>query len=403
MKVLKIVFYLFTFLGVSSFSYSQETAEEILEKSNEICKTISSIEYTIHQKGAPGKFGYGMPKIEATIIQKKDSCLDDIGFDKALIKATGIITENRNEKPFSFSYDGEDFMYQIGKKARQKSISGPTRNVTMGKLQQHLFMMRIFPFAEEDPYKMISGKGKVDIKLITTEEKDGHPCNKIETSVTFKAPNGKEFITKNIWWISELDCLPRAYSDGFIYKDITLKKINYPVPNSFFTLTNKNLNTDYLTGNQAENELAKANLLPIGKTPTQWSAKDQFGKTISSKQLQGKVVLLDFWGSWCTPCIQAMPDIQKLQDHYKHNPNVIIIGISAGERDKEAALKLFKEKGYNYTHIPNGDDIAKSNYKVKEYPSLYILDKHGKIASAEKGYHPNSFERWKTTIDKLIE
>ncbi|WP_299272570.1 TlpA disulfide reductase family protein [uncultured Psychroserpens sp.] len=403
MKVLKIVFYLFTFLGVSSFSYSQETAEEILEKSNEICKTISSIEYTIHQKGAPGKFGYGMPKIEATIIQKKDSSLNDVGFDKALIKASGFIAEKKHKKPFSFSYNGDDFMYEIGKNVRQKTVSTPTRKVTMGKLQQHLFMMRVFPFTETDPFEMAMKSGEIEVQLIAVEEKDGHPCSKIEKSLTFKLANGKEVVTKSIWWISDLDCLPRAYSDGMIYKDITIKKINHPIPNSFFSLANENANTDYLTSEDIENELAKVNLLSIGSLPAQWSAKDQFGKTINSEQLKGKVVLIDFWGSWCTPCIQAMPDIQKLQDHYKNNLNVVIIGISAGERDKKASINLFNKKGYNYTHIPNGDNIAKSNYKVKEYPSLYILDKHGKIVSAEKGYHKNSFDRWKKTIDKLIK
>ncbi len=377
------------------------TAKEILAKSTERCKAISSIEYTVNQKGAPGKYGYGQPKIKATIIQKKYPNTKDIGFGKAFIKASGSISDKKNKISFSFSYDGEVFMYNKGN-TRQKSVSNPTRKVTMGKLQQHLFMMRIFPLIEDEPFKMSVKNDGYDIKLLDEEEKQGIPCYKIETTVTFKTPNGKDFVTRNIWWISKLDYLPRAYSDGFVYKDIVYKKMNEVIPKSFFSLDNQNATTDYLTSKEVENELAKAFLLPAGTKPSKWRAKDQFGKEYDSDKLKGKVVLIDFWGSWCTPCILAMPDIQKLQDHYKNNSNVIIIGISAAERDKEASVKLFNKKGYNYILIPNGDSITKSIYKVKDYPSLYILDKQGKIVSAEKGFTPDSFERWKDLIDKQL-
>ncbi|GGI56724.1 TlpA family protein disulfide reductase [Winogradskyella haliclonae] len=381
---------------------SELTAEDVLTKSIEKCKSISSIEYTINQKGVSGKYGYGQPKIKATIIQKKEASAIDIGFDKAFIKASGVITDNQKKTPFSFSYDGDNFMYNKGN-TRQKSVSDPTRKVTMGKLQQYLFMIRIFPFVEDEPYKMPAKSNEYDIKLLDKEEKQGLSCYKIETSVTFKAPNGKDLITKNIWWISELDYLPRAYSDGFVYKDIVYKKMNEAIPKSFFSLENKNTSIDYLTSNQVESELAKAYLLPEGTIPSRWYSNDQFGKEYDSDKLKGKVILIDFWGSWCTPCILAMPDIQKLQDHYKNNPNVAIIGISAGERDKEASLKLFNKKRYNYVLIPNGDSIAKSIYKVKDYPSLYILDRQGKIVSAEKGFTPDSFERWREIIDEQLK
>lgn len=378
------------------------TPKEILAKAIEKCKAISSIEYTINQKGAPGKFGYGQPKIKATIIQKKDANTKNVGFDKAFIKASGFITEKKNKTAFAFSYDGKSFMYKKGN-TRQKSVSNPTRRVTMGKLQQHLFMMRVSPFTEDEPFKMAKKSDGYVIKVLDEETKQGMPCYKLETSVTFKAPNGSEYVTRNIWWIGKIDYLPRAYSDGFVYKDIVYKKMNGAIPTAFFSLDNENTTTDYLTSSQVENELAKANLLPVGTEPSRWNAKDQFGKTYDSDKLKGKIVLIDFWGTWCTPCTLAMPDIQKLQDHYKNNPNVVIIGISAAERDKEASVKFFNKKGYNYTLIPNGDDIAKSIYKVKEYPSLYILNKQGKIISAEKGFEPDSFERWKEIIDKQLK
>lgn len=375
--------------------------KEILAMSIEKCKAISSIEYAISQKGVPGKFGYGQPEIKATIIQQKNANTKDIGFDKAFIKATGFIIEKKNKTPFSFSYDGEKLIYKKGG-FKQKSISNPTRSVTMGKLQQHLFMMRVFPFVEDEPFKMPAKSNNYNIKLLGREDKQGISCYKIETSIVFKAPNGQDLITRNIWWISETDYLPKAYSDGFVYKDIIYKRINENIPKHLFSLNNEKTTTDHLTSQQVENELAKENLLPIGIKPSKWTAKDQFGEKQGSEKLKGKVVLIDFWGSWCSPCLLAMPDIQKLQDYYENNPNVAIIGISASEKDNRASAKLFNEKGYNYILIPNGDEIAKQIYKVQNYPTLYILDKQGQIVSAEKGFTPNSFGRWKKIIDDLL-
>ncbi len=63
--------------------------------------------------------------------------------------------------------------------------------------------------------------------------------------------------------------------------------------------------------------------------------KDPAGKSVSLKSLRGKIVLLDFWATWCGPCRMAMPGLQKLHDRYKDKP-VAIYGVNCRERRPDA-------------------------------------------------------------------
>jgi hypothetical protein len=217
------LFLLFILLSLGVSAQNKVTVDDILQKAKEACLSIKSIEYEIHQRNAEGR--YGRPTIKATITQQRAE-VADVGFDKAYIKATGTIKEKKGAEPFSFAYNGDDFTYQRGND-KPKRVNAPKQNVVMGMLQQHLFMLRFFPFMQDEPFKSRGGNFKYE-----TKEKVGEKlCYKIESVTTLRRvgvigdKERRPMSTKEIWWIDEETYLPVAFSDGFVHKEVTI--LNY--------------------------------------------------------------------------------------------------------------------------------------------------------------------------------
>ncbi len=99
--------------------------------------------------------------------------------------------------------------------------------------------------------------------------------------------------------------------------------------------------------------------------------------------LEGKVVLLDFWGTWCAPCVRAMPQIQRLHDRYRDR-GLVVVSLSYEDTD---TMKPFLEK--NAYTMPVASDTKKTcvtAYGVQGWPTTFLIDKEGKIAYVGSPY-----------------
>jgi cytochrome c biogenesis protein CcmG, thiol:disulfide interchange protein DsbE len=117
------------------------------------------------------------------------------------------------------------------------------------------------------------------------------------------------------------------------------------------------------------------------------SARD-FALEISGKpghlsDLRGKVVVLDFWASWCPPCVNEAPSLNRLQK-YLESRNGVVLGVAADE-DPAAFQKFLREQGVNFPTYrdpatkDNRSPIALS-YGTSMIPEAYVIDRHGRIA-----------------------
>jgi thiol-disulfide isomerase/thioredoxin len=126
-----------------------------------------------------------------------------------------------------------------------------------------------------------------------------------------------------------------------------------------------------------------------------FSLADNAGGTVTLDSLKGKVVLLDFWATWCGPCRKVMPVIQKLNDEFK-DKGVAVFGVNTWEKrggaaddaSRQAAMqtarKYMEDKKYTYGCLFGGDDLAKA-YGVPGIPTLVLINKDGTIAMTEVG------------------
>ncbi len=140
-------------------------------------------------------------------------------------------------------------------------------------------------------------------------------------------------------------------------------------------------------------------LLAVGETAPNWKLKTPDGQRVSLKELRGKVVVMDFWATWCGPCKEAMPDIQKLHEHFKDKP-VNFFGANCWE--KADPVKFMKEKEYTYGLLLDADKVAEG-YKVTGIPTFYVIAPNGKIAYAQAGPIHDDVKTITKVIDKLLD
>jgi thiol-disulfide isomerase/thioredoxin len=138
----------------------------------------------------------------------------------------------------------------------------------------------------------------------------------------------------------------------------------------------------------------------INEESAAFKLKNLEGSEVSLASLKGKVVVLDFWATWCGPCIASFPAMQKAVDKYKNNSNVVFLFVDTWEsqetmelRKKEVSDFIGKNKyTFNvlYDEKPEGSDqnnyAVVSSYKVDGIPTKFIIDKEGKIRFKSVGF-----------------
>lgn len=116
----------------------------------------------------------------------------------------------------------------------------------------------------------------------------------------------------------------------------------------------------------------------IGKEAFDFVLKDLSGREVSLKNLRGKVVLINFWASWCGPCRVEMPYLEKLHREFK-DKEVVILGINS-ERP-EVALEFFQKNGYTFSTLWDERGSVARNYQVHGIPQVFVIGRDGRIVT----------------------
>jgi thiol-disulfide isomerase/thioredoxin len=126
--------------------------------------------------------------------------------------------------------------------------------------------------------------------------------------------------------------------------------------------------------------------LRLLETPTpvpEFSVRDLDGKTITRASLRGKVVIVNFWATWCPPCRAEIPDLIALQDKYRDQ--LQIIGISQDETGPEAVRKFATEQRMNYPIVMSTPELEKIFTGIYALPTSFIIDRDAQIVQKHVG------------------
>jgi cytochrome c biogenesis protein CcmG/thiol:disulfide interchange protein DsbE len=121
------------------------------------------------------------------------------------------------------------------------------------------------------------------------------------------------------------------------------------------------------------------------------------GKPVSLADFRGKVVVLDFWATWCPPCKREIPDFIESQKTYGPR-GVQIVGIALDEPGKVQAFA--QQNGMNYPVLLGTDEISARYGGIEGIPTTFIIDKTGKIVNKFEGFRPK--EVFEGEIAKLL-
>lgn len=132
-----------------------------------------------------------------------------------------------------------------------------------------------------------------------------------------------------------------------------------------------------------------------------FTLKSNTGKNIRLKDLRGQVVMLNFWASWCGPCRQEMPLLDKLYQRY--NPaGFTLLGINV-EADSKAADHLLKEIPVSFPILYDTTSTVSEQYKVSSMPSTVLIDCDGNMSYLHKGYKPGEEKIYQTKVKELLK
>jgi peroxiredoxin len=131
---------------------------------------------------------------------------------------------------------------------------------------------------------------------------------------------------------------------------------------------------------------ARADLKPTSerKPAPEFALKDADGKVIKLSDYRGKVLLLDFWATWCGPCKIEIPWFIDLQRRNKHR-GFEVLGVSMDDEGWEVVKPFVSEVGVNYRVVMGSDSTAQSYGGVDALPTTFLIDREGKVAAVHVG------------------
>jgi peroxiredoxin len=122
----------------------------------------------------------------------------------------------------------------------------------------------------------------------------------------------------------------------------------------------------------------------VGSTAPAWKLRTVDGRELGSADFAGKVLVIDFWATWCPPCRAEIPGFIELQKKYEKD-GLVIVGISVDQGGAELVKKFIAQNKINYQIVMADDGVADAFGGIEGIPTTFVIDRAGKIQLKEVG------------------
>lgn len=141
-----------------------------------------------------------------------------------------------------------------------------------------------------------------------------------------------------------------------------------------------------------------ANAQALKKAPN-FTLLDLEGKPFSFSDLKGKVVILDFWATWCPPCREEIPHFKALYSQYK-SEGLEVVGISVDKGGVNVVKSFARDYEINYPILMGNQEVAADYGGIRGIPTTFVVDRQGRIVEKFVGYRDK--EVFESVIQKLL-
>ena len=132
-----------------------------------------------------------------------------------------------------------------------------------------------------------------------------------------------------------------------------------------------------------------------------FTLKDIDNKKVSLRNYRGKIVMLNFWATWCTPCRIEMPSMEKLHRQFKDR-GLVVLAVASGE-NAESVSTFVKEHKITFSALLDSDQEVTDDYKVWALPTTYFINAEGKIIGKVNGSRDWSAEEATQYISSIFQ
>ncbi len=116
----------------------------------------------------------------------------------------------------------------------------------------------------------------------------------------------------------------------------------------------------------------------IGNPAPDFTLTNMTGQKVSLSQYRGKVVVLNFWATWCPPCREEMPSMEALYRKYK-DQGLVMLAVNVDESGESAVKKFLQKTPYSFPILLDSENVAQNTYGVFRFPESFIIDREGVI------------------------
>lgn len=155
---------------------------------------------------------------------------------------------------------------------------------------------------------------------------------------------------------------------------------------------------------QAADKLAHDEGAPIaaGEPAAPFKLTDLAGRTVSLGSLHGKVIFLNIWATWCAPCREEMPSMEKLYEGLRGNDGFVMLAVSQDTGGRQLVADYVKKHGYKFDVLLDPQNAVADAYRISGVPETFIIDRQGRIVAHHSGAFDWSQPEIRTAIEELL-